>query len=430
MDLGLARMLARFRAEWSHPTRRPNPAPPSSEGLFTDEDRGWRVAGSLNRDLTAAERVDNMNNADDAWRHNPIANAIVGLQLDMALGQGLHLTSNVPALAAWLDRWWHHRQCRLPLEQFTWATELALTGNLFITLHTNPIDRLTYVRIMPTALVDQIETDPNDYARVVRIHQAYPADRWWTSEEMLHYGVNRLAGSVWGQGDLDPLLPWLRRYRDWLTNRIRNSEYRNAHVWDVTLRGADEAGIRRRRQELATPPSPGSVIVHNESEEWSAPAPSLDGAAADGDGKAVRRMIATGARVPLHYLAEADDANRATAREQSVPTIRHYQRRQLELVEIFVAVATECAARAGFDEADLATIAPIVPDLDTADNNTIGSAARNLAGALETAQLQGWLSPDECRQALLRILGDPARSPNAPGDSARAGPPRPHLRAV
>ena len=44
--------------------------------------------------------------------------------------------------------------------------------------------------------------------------------KWWTSEQMRHFAINRLVGTTRGQSDLEPILKWLRRYRDWLVDRV------------------------------------------------------------------------------------------------------------------------------------------------------------------------------------------------------------------
>ena len=134
--------------------------------------------------------------------------------------------------------------------------ELSTTGELFITYHTNPADGMTYIRVVPASLIDNIETDANDRERELRFHEASsnqvvdgitkvgetPASqgRWWTAEEMSHFTINRVTGAVRGQGDLVPTLPWLTRYKEWLDNRALVNKFKSAFVWDVKMEGANK----------------------------------------------------------------------------------------------------------------------------------------------------------------------------------------------
>jgi hypothetical protein len=150
-----------------------------------------------------------------------------------------------------------------------------------------------------------------------------------------------------GQGDLTPLLPWLRRYKDWLTDRVRINKFKGAFLWDVKLTGASERAILARQAQLVEPPSPGSVLVHNEREEWRAVQPQIDAQAAEPDGKAMRLMVAAGAGVPLHFLAEAEDTNRATAESMVEPTLRHFGRRQRYFGWMMEDIGREAIRRSG-----------------------------------------------------------------------------------
>jgi len=57
-----------------------------------------------------------------------------------------------------------------------------------------------------------------------------------------------------------------------------------------------------KKMEHASPPEPGSVIIHNESEHWSAVKPEINASEAAEDGRAIKLMVAVGAQLPEHYL--------------------------------------------------------------------------------------------------------------------------------
>ena len=52
---------------------------------------------------------------------------------------------------------------------------------------------------------------------------------------MLHVAINKVSNATRGRSDLAPLLPWLRHYREWLTDRVRLNRYKGAFLYDVSI---------------------------------------------------------------------------------------------------------------------------------------------------------------------------------------------------
>ena len=324
-----------------------------AEATVGQEDRWWR---SLNvrqgvKDVTYADFLDQQQDSLEAYRANPLAFRIVELMTDYVLGKGVTVAARSAEANAFVQRFWQHPLNHMDARLLQLCTELSLAGEVFLSFHTNPYDGMTYVRAVPASLVDQIEANVEDAEDELRYHEVgirgpesgigrtdgaslnsdrgiLAPGRWWTRAEMCHYAVNRVVGARRGQGDLVPILPWLRRYKDWLTDRVIINKYKGAYLWDVTLQGATAATIRAKQAELSCPPSAGSIVVHNEAETWRAIQPQINAEAVEADGKALRLIIGAGAGVPLHFLAEGESATRTTALEMGEPTRRHYEKRQ------------------------------------------------------------------------------------------------------
>jgi len=58
-------------------------------------------------------------------------------------------------------------------------------------------------------------------------------------------------------------------------------------------------------------------------------------------------MIAAGAGVPLHYLAEGEGTNRATAREMGTATLRRFRHRQYVFARMLEDLLRVVGRRAG-----------------------------------------------------------------------------------
>ena len=153
-----------------------------------------------------------------AWRKNPLAKRIIDCTVDYVLGDGM--TPTAPGqIGAFLRRWWTHPKNHMDRRLPELAEELARAGDLFLTLHTNPVDGLSYVRPIPKDRIVKIETAPNDWETelVYYERQEVGEPRPWLSPHhtdaaeapaiMLHYSVNRVVGALLGESDLATMLP-------------------------------------------------------------------------------------------------------------------------------------------------------------------------------------------------------------------------------
>nr|MBC7245606.1 hypothetical protein [Chloroflexota bacterium] len=378
--------------------------------------------GARSRDEEWSARRAGLDEALEAWRINPLARRIVCLTTDYVVGSGISVKSEHEWVQRFIDEFWHNnhmeRRC------YDWCDELTRSGELFIVMRTEQVSGASFVRAIPAAWIDRIETDDDDYERELCYHELVPGNvegRWWPAampgseqqeQVMLHYTINRAVGCVRGDGDLTPLLPWLKRYKDWLENRVRLNKYKTAFLWDVTVSsrpGSDDA-LRRKRSQYKTPPEPGSIIVHGDTEKWEAITPKIEAWDAKEDGKAIRLMVAAGAGVPLHFLSEGETATRATAAEMGDPTFRHYYHRQLtfgRMLENLLEVAVRRAQARGRGRplADLDLTVKFT-DVTKRDNQMLAQSAWQIAQALDIMAQHGWVDRETAIEMAFRFAGE------------------------
>jgi hypothetical protein len=207
---------------------------------------------------------------------------------------------------------------------------------------------MSYIRCVPALHIDRIEHRPNDVEQATAFYpkadMENPDPQPWKAYDqqsdfrnldgsfdqvMAHYAINRPVGAQWGESDLAPVLRWLARYASWLEDRARLNRFRNSFLYVVKARFASEAErIARQRQMNMNQPSPGSILVTDENEAWDVINPKLESTDANTDGLALKKMIASGVGVPLHFLAEPESATRTTAEAAGGPTFRHFEQRQ------------------------------------------------------------------------------------------------------
>ncbi len=392
------------------------------------DDDYWSLvhSGAVTLDEDWYERKGDLDEALEAWRTNPLARRIVSLCTDYVVGSGIVLQSEVPWVQRFVNEFWEIN--RMGQRLYDWCDELTRSGELFIVLQTDRVSGASLVRSMPAVWIDAVETDPGDYEQETRYHELVRTGRadglqgrWWPAateanllqdQVMLHCAINRPVGCVRGSSDLSPLLPWLKRYRDWLENRVRLNKYKTAFLWDVTVQGrpGQAEALRKKRFRYKTPPEPGSIIVHDDAETWQAVSPRIEAWDASPDGKAIRLMVAAGAGVPLHFLGEGESATRATAAEMGDPTFRHYYRRQLMFGEMLRSLLTLAVRRAnargrGLPYGDLKLTCKF-PDITRQDNLELAQAASLIARALESYARLGIIDKDTALELAFKFAGE------------------------
>ncbi len=388
-----------------------------------------READGLTRLGSAGTELDKLweelsqefSDAREVWRRNPMARRLVSLVTSFVCGDGIALTADEPHLAEFLTAFWSHEQNHLALRQYELCDELTRSGELFVTLHMNPADGMSYVRALPASSVDRVECAAGDYETELAYHEMvgpadpdYPGGRRWLAaghpdvdapEEdgaqadrpkpvCLHFAVNRPVGCVRGESDLASILPWLRRYSRWLEDRLRLSAGVHAFLWLVKVPGAL---LPRRRAELSHAPESGTLLViDRDNEQWEALAPNLHAADAAADGRALRWMIvAGGPGVGLVDMGEGEEANLATARAMAEQRSRFMRARQQHFGAMLAEIALTAynrAVRLGKVRGAVATLRDVhlsLPDISPSDNSDLGGGAAQIASALQSVAGQG-----------------------------------------
>jgi hypothetical protein len=405
---------------------------------------------TLDRDWQ--DHKEDLDDALEAWRTNPLARRIVALTTDYVVGSGIYLQSSAGWVQKFVDEFW--RLNSMMLRCYQWCDELTRSGELFLVMRTEDVSGTSFVRAIPAVSIDKVEAAAGDYEQELRYHEVMHGSfegRWWPAgstgnlneeQVVLHYAINRAVGCVRGEGDLGPILPWLRRYKDWLENRVRLNKYKTAFMWDVTITGRPGRGdlVRKKRFKYKTAPEPGSIIVHDDGEKWEAVSPKIEAWDAKEDGKALRLCIAAGAGVPLHFLSEGESATRATAQEMGDPTFRHYYRRQLFFGHLLIDLLTKAIRRAnargrGNRYGDLKLSARF-PDVTKRDNLQMAQAALLITRALDLMARWRWIDKETAVSLAMKFAGElvdvreilerledegPAPVPTGAGDSEPGG---------
>jgi hypothetical protein len=393
----------------------------ASIGTTEVRDRsGWET---VTREIPTEDRqyvewAEDIKDALEAWRRNPLVRQIVRLTTNYVVGDGIGISSEIPTVDKFIREWWSHPMNQMDLRLEAMCDELTRAGELFPVLFTNEFDRMTYVRFIPARQVNEVETDKEDLERELRYHRLGTVHdvqgTWWKSRHTaepgdplaLHYAINRAIGCVRGEGDLLPILPWAKRYTAWLKDRVRLNRARvEGGLWDVTIE--DETKVEEKRKQYgSSPPEQGSVIVHGPQEKWQALDLKIDSGDAKEDGKVIRLAVATGAGIPLHFMSEGESATKATAAFMGGPTFRHYRSRQEYFCHILSDIISQAYRLSGKRYYSDLRLVVTVTDIEERDNKVMAESAKTIVEALATMKGQGWVTDEIAISLAFKFAGE------------------------
>jgi hypothetical protein len=149
--------------------------------------------------------------------------------------------------------------------------------------------------------------------------------------------------------------------------------------------------------------------VVDESESWDVLSPKLESQDAGEDGLALKKMIAAGAGLPMHFLAEPESATRTTAESAGGPAFRHFEQRQ-EFFCWMMADLLKVAAvrRAAVDRRLDAGVKVRVmgADLSSRDNAALASSAAIVIDAWQKLRDRGLVDDQELARMAYKFAGE------------------------
>jgi hypothetical protein len=389
--------------------------------LTTDDH--WRSMTGGRHDRDPGDLKAQYDDALTAWRKNPMAWRIIQITTDYTVSNGISLTSSDPHMARFIESFWFHPENNINLRLEGMSDELARAGDIFPVLFRERHTGISRIRFLTKDQIQDIETKKNDWERETAVIQntndPTRPKRWVTPHNprngrykavALHYHINRPIGSLYGESDLATILPWLLRYSRMLEDRVRFHWGSRLFLWLVRV---PRQKVKEKAEQYKYPPEAGSVIVHDESEEWKTQSPVLRGSDAAPDLKAVRNMIDAGSGYPPHWRGEAADVNLATAQAMQEPAERHLVRRQTYFIWMLQDITYQAYVRAhqahpeiwpAIEENQYKYLFEVhQPDVTKMDNTILAQATQDLAGAFDSLQAHYPNSPT-LRRTLLRLI--------------------------
>ena len=325
--------------------------------IDADEDQWRKLTGDAQRDLAPMTQARMQKIAHYLWEANLLANRIIELPVAYLLAEGVELKVDGEDDAAKenqaaLDRFWADPINEMDLKLPKKVRELAIFGEQVYPAFVNDRDGKVRIGYLDPSLIETVVMDPDNAeqpigivtvrdrkgrARRFRVIINGEEDAFTSRTQSIretfedgdafYFRINDLSSGRRGRSDLLAQADWLDGLDQFMWGELDRAGFLRAFVWDVTLKNADAATVKKRAAEIHTPP-PGTVNVHNDSETWEPMAPDLKAADNAEAARLFRNHVLGGATLPEHWFGGAGDVNRATAAEMGGPTFKVLAMRQ------------------------------------------------------------------------------------------------------
>lgn len=343
------------------------------------------MSGPYNKQLYWTDYLDMHSKCFEAWNHNPIAKRICKVITQFVLGKGVR--ASVVSSEYFTDETVTQKDAKGQDEEFDrvidyreetqeildehWAKnnmilrskmilrDLIIFGEQFPRYFRAPWG--LKVRQIDPSTVWEVVTDPDDAENEFYIHQQYPTRYQWYVQlpiptikyiirqvpalNYYHMKINTVAGEVRGRSELFAILGWLKRLKEFATDRVIRNKMANLFVLDVAVEGGP-AEVAAIQVQFATPPTPGSFFIHNKAAVLSGIEAKIGAGDVVADWEMLTIVLAVGAGVSQEYLGLPRTGTKAGALVGTEPDIKTFEDYQEIMEQFFLQDAERVIQRA------------------------------------------------------------------------------------
>ncbi len=137
--------------------------------------------------------------------------------------------------------------------------------------------------------------------------------------------------------------------------------------------------------------------------------PQLASGEAETDGMALKRMIATGVGIPMHFFAEPESSTRTTAEAAGTPTFKRFERRQQYMINVvrhLLTVAVEIRSQVQRKVVKNLDIKISAPDITEKDNANLAIAVQRITSAFAPIYNAKLIDPKEFIRLVYRFVAE------------------------
>lgn len=275
---------------------------------------------------------------------NLMAKRLLEIQRDFLVGDGVTYTAEDERTKKILDAFWDDPVNSWDIKLEDRVNELNLYGEQFWQVFVNDVTGHVRLGAIDPLCVKEVVSDPDnaevkikiklkpktDGSEGVTLDIIRPGEDGRLVGDVFFFKINSVLSADRGISELFAAADWIDLADQFILNRQERTAFLNAFLWDVEIKGADEAACDEYSKKLKlNPPKPGSWRVHNEKVKWSAVVPDLKGNDATNEYRILKLYILSGFGFPEHWFSDGGNANRNTSESMGLPTLKRLKRKQL-----------------------------------------------------------------------------------------------------
>jgi len=408
----------------------------SASAQIDDDDHLYRrlTGNKEDSDLSSVSQERMIKLVRKLWESNMLANRMIELPLSYILGEGLRMTVDDEDNQKIIDSFWTFNDLDLTL--IGKIRELLMFGEQCWPVFVNPISGAVRIGYLPPSVIDRVITDPQNveqpigiktkadlegnfklYKVIVKFDDALSEDAKsmrenFTAGEAFFYRINGLVSGTRGRSLILAQIDWVDAYENYLYGEMERFSYLSSFIWDVHLKGARDTDVLKRSASMS-PPKPGSLNVHNDSEVWSAVTPDIKSVDTSEAARLFRNHALGGGTIPEHWFGGGGDVNRATGESMADPTlkvlasIQKQIKHMLDFVGYYVLEQHHLAAGAGSIPIDdpAFMVNTLFPELGSKDIARYAASLQQVVAAVAFSVQNGLLTMRTAVQLIQSIAG-------------------------
>ena len=337
-----------------------------------EDDALWHLHGNKNEGRGDLDENDIRTFQDQSYlfyKTNPHARAVIRALQKFTIGRGVmvdHL-DNRPEVRNYWDRFvrenkWNRRQKEIAKrlfrdgEVFLWKKRIHAKGKSTIILR--------FIEPFEIAPNDEgnpsfgIATEPKDVETPLWYNRRVMVDDQWTNErlpaaDVFHFKLNSDSTQKRGVPILEPVMGYLKKYEQWLNDRIVLNKVRTAvalikkyvatpeqlSTFRSENRGTQQTSGSNKSQKML---EPGTVIHATQGIDYEFLAPKLDARDVAADGRAILLSIAAGTGLAEYIVTgDSSNANYSSTLIAESPAVREIEDYQSWLEDFFLEIYSE-----------------------------------------------------------------------------------------
>lgn len=302
------------------------------------------------REWNWQQRQQVLSTCHSAYSRNPIAKRAIHYMSAFTVGDGFNLNCKNEEVEKVLQDFIDSPDNAIREFERQAVHQLLIDGELFLRFFTGTDDAKGQVVMVPLRPweIQYIHTEPGFFRRPLK-YRLQPYTQYNTDDpgsnvpvaasdipakEVIHVAINRLGYELRGKPEMYSALPWLRAHKEWQENRARQNHWRGALLWWVKIASSVPGVIAQKVAQYQKPPTPGSVAVTSDKEEWNVLNNPVGANDASEDGRQLKIMALNGlGGIPEYMTGDGQNANLATTKSQQLPVLMTFRELQTILVE-------------------------------------------------------------------------------------------------